>query len=115
MNVKTLSLAVAGAALALQFGGVQADDHVLPGGKQESHFAYARNADAAHADLVRDWNYSGQQTGAPVRLRTDAELTADLVRDWSGPGKAAAAQPRPAVSIRSVEAAHNDLVRNWGS
>lgn len=113
MKATTLYLAVA--AFALPFAGVQADDHALPGGKQESHFAYARNADAAHADLVRDWDYGGPQTGAPVRLRTDAELTADLVRDWNGPGKAAAAQARPAVSTRSAEAAHNDLVRNWGS
>ncbi len=77
---------------------------------------YTRNADAAHADLVRDWNY--RDTGANadfVRQRTTAEMYADLVRDWNGPAKAdVAAQERRAVHSRTAQQAYDDLVRNWG-
>jgi len=77
---------------------------------------YTRNADAAHADLVRDWNY--RATGAApslVRQRSAAEMHTDLVRDWNGPAKAdAAAQEKRAVHSRTVDQAYDDLVRNWG-
>ena len=49
---------------------------------------YTRSADAAHADLVRDWN---------------------------GPAKAdIASQEKRALHSRTAEQAYDDLVRNWG-
>jgi hypothetical protein len=77
---------------------------------------YTRSADAAHADLVRDWNYraTGANTGL-VRQRTVAEMNADLVRDWNGAAKAdIAAQEKRALHSRTAEQAYDDLVRNWG-
>ena len=77
---------------------------------------YSRSADAAHADLVRDWNY--RATGAApslVRQRSAAEMHSDLVRDWDGPAKAeVAGQEKRVVHSRTVEQAYDDLVRNWG-
>ena len=75
-----------------------------------------RSADAARADLVRDWNYraTGANAGL-VRQRTAAEMNADLVRDWNGPAKAdVAAQEKRALQSRTAEQAYDDLVRNWG-
>ena len=77
---------------------------------------HTRSADAAHADLVRDWNYraTGANTGL-VRQRTAAEMQADLVRDWNGPAKTdVAAQEKRALQSRTAEQAYDDLVRNWG-
>jgi hypothetical protein len=77
---------------------------------------YARSADAAHADLIRDWNYraTGANAGL-VRQRTAADMHADLVRDWNAPAKAdVAAQEKRALHTRTVEQAYDDLVRNWG-
>lgn len=75
----------------------------------------SRGVAAAHADLVRDWNYRGTDQGVAVKLRTDAELTADLMRDWNGPAKTALHPPRRVLESRTLDAAYNDLVRNWGS
>ena len=75
-----------------------------------------RSADAARADLVRDWNYraTGANAGL-VRQRTAAEMNADLVRDWNGPAKAdVAAQEKRALQSRTADQAYDDLVRNWG-
>ena len=77
---------------------------------------YTRNADAAHADLVRDWNH--RATGATpslVRQRSAAEMHSDLVRDWNGAAKAeVSAQEKRGVHTRTVDQAYDDLVRNWG-
>ncbi len=77
---------------------------------------YTRSADAARADLVRDWNYraTGANAGL-VRQRTAADMHADLVRDWNGPAKAdVAAQEKRALHTRTEKQAYDDLVRNWG-
>ncbi|HEV8259803.1 MAG TPA: hypothetical protein VGQ19_03485 [Burkholderiales bacterium] len=77
---------------------------------------YTRNADAARADLVRDWDYRATGANAGfVRQRTTAEMHADLIRDWNGPaGADVAAQEKRAVHSRSAQQAYDDLVRNWG-
>ena len=76
---------------------------------------YSRSPDAAHADMVRDWNYRGTGANAVlVRQRTAVEMRADLVRDWNGPTKAAvSAEEKRALHTRTAEQAHNDLMRNW--
>lgn len=77
---------------------------------------YTRSADAARADLVRDWNYraTGANAGL-VRQRTAAEMHADLVRDWNGPAKAdVAVQEKRTLQTRTEKQAYDDLVRNWG-
>lgn len=62
-----------------------------------------RSAEAAHADLMRDWSYrpaANEQPGGSVRVRTAADAYADLIRDWQGVTRknAAAEVRRPAVS-----------------
>jgi hypothetical protein len=60
-----------------------------------------RSVDAAHADLMRNWSYSGgEQTGGTVRVRTKADAYVDLMRDWEGETKknADAETQRPAFS-----------------
>lgn len=73
-----------------------------------------RSPEAAHADLVRDWNFTGGGTAVPVRERTKAEMQADLVRDWNGPTKAQiAAEEKSVPQTRTAQQAYDDLVRNW--
>jgi len=75
----------------------------------------SRSPEAAHADLVRDWNFTGGGTAVPVRERTKAEMQADLVRDWNGPSKdAIAAEEKSIPQSRTAQQAYDDLVRNWG-
>jgi len=75
---------------------------------------YSRSPDAAHADMVRDWNYRGTGANAVlVRQRTAVEMQADLVRDWNGPAKAAVStEEKRALHTRNAEQAHNALMRN---
>ncbi len=73
-----------------------------------------RSPEAAQADLVRDWNFTGGGTAVPVRERTKAEMQADLVRDWNGPTKAQiAAEEKSVPQTRTAQQAYDDLVRNW--
>ena len=74
---------------------------------------YTRSADAAQADLVRNWNFNGGGNAGQVRQRTKSEMQADLVRNWNGPSKAAAAEEKGTVYTRSTQQAYDDLVRNW--
>ncbi len=74
----------------------------------------SRSPEAAHADLVRDWNFTGGGSAVPVRERTKAEMQADLVRDWNGPTKAQMAGEEKGVPhTRTAQQAYDDLVRNW--
>lgn len=107
-----LVLLLAGAALVALAGAVQADDR--SGSTAKGTVIKSRGADAAHADLMRDWGYKGADQGRSINLRTDAELNADLMRDWGGPGKATEAQTRQAPHSRETDAAYDDLMRNWG-
>jgi hypothetical protein len=107
-----LVLLLAG-ALALGLAGIaQADDRGSVGSQGTA--IKSRGADAAHADLMRDWNYKSGDQGRSITLRTDSQLNADLMRDWDGPGKAGAVQTRKTPHSRSVESAYDDLMRNWG-
>jgi hypothetical protein len=73
-----------------------------------------RSPEAAHADLVRDWNYTGGGTAVPVRERTKSEMQADLVRDWNGPSKETiAGEDKSIPQTRTAQQAYDDLVRNW--
>ena len=103
------------AATTLLLGGAVISVFFAAGAMAEGTI-YTRNADAAHADLVRDWSY--RATGANpglVRQRTSSEMHTDLVRDWKGPAKSdVAAQEKRAVHSRTAEQAYDDLVRNWG-
>jgi hypothetical protein len=72
---------------------------------------YTRSADAAQADLVRDWNFNGGGNAGQVRQRTTSEMQADLVRDWNP--KAAGIEEKGTLHTRSTQQAHDDLVRNW--
>lgn len=75
----------------------------------------SRSPEAAHADLVRDWNFTSGGTAVPVRERTKSEMQADLVRDWNGPSKATiAAEEKSIPQSRTAQQAYDDLVRNWG-
>lgn len=99
---------LAAAVASTMFAGVAVADDAKPR-------IYTRSVEAAHADLVRDWNFKGAGTPGVVRQRTRAEMQADLVRDWNGPSKAAmAADQNAVVNARSEQQAFDDLVRNWG-
>jgi len=74
---------------------------------------YTRSADAAQADLNRDWNFNGGGNTGIVRQRTQSEMQADLVRDWNGPSKAAQQEVKGTLHTRSTQQAYDDLVRNW--
>ena len=107
-----LVLLLAGAAMLSLAAAVQADDR---GGSTKSGTAImSRGADAAHADLMRDWSYKGSDQRKSINLRTEPELNADLMRDWDGPGKAAAPQARETPHSRAADSAYDDLMRNWG-
>jgi hypothetical protein len=74
----------------------------------------SRGADAAHAELMRDWSYRGHDQGVNVNLRNEPQLNADLTRNWNGAPKEAAAQPAGNPHSRNSKAAYDDLMRNWG-
>lgn len=106
-----LVIALLGAA-ALQLAAVSyADDR--SGVSSAGSSIKSRGQDAAHADLVRDWNYKGQDNPRDLRLRSDDDLNADLNRDWDGPDQKAADQRRT-PHTRSAKQANDDLMRNWG-
>lgn len=99
---------LAAAVTATLFAGVAVADDAKPR-------IYTRSVEAAHADLVRDWNFKGAGTPGVVRQRTRAEMQADLVRNWNGPSKAdVAAEQHAVVNARTEQQAFDDLVRNWG-
>ena len=73
-----------------------------------------RSPEAAQADLVRDWSFTGGGSPVPVRERTKAEMQADLVRDWNGPSREQmAAEEKSIPQTRTAKQAYDDLVRNW--
>jgi hypothetical protein len=87
---------------------------VAAGAYAEGSKIVTRSPEAAQADLVRDWSFTGGGTSVPVRQRTKSEMQADLVRDWNGPSKATiAGEDKSIPQTRTTEQAHDDLVRNW--
>lgn len=105
-----LLIALLGAA-ALQLTAVAYADRGA-GSTQSGNVIMSRGADAAQADLNRDWAYKGQDQGRALSLRSDEELSADLNRDWSGGKKSTTTRRAP--HSRSADSAHDDLMRNWG-
>lgn len=106
--MKTVSKLMLAGAIASIFaaGGAYADGTKI----------MTRSPEAAQADLVRDWNFTGGGKAVPILERTKAEMQADLVRDWNGPSKAAiAAEEKSIPQTRTTQQAYDDLVRNWGS
>ena len=100
----------------LMLAGAVASMFVTAGAYAEGAKIMTRSPEAAHADLVRDWNFTGGGTAVPVRQRTKSEMHADLVRDWNGPSKATiAAEEKSIPHTRTAQQAYDDLVRNWGS
>lgn len=99
--MKATKLAIAAAVAATAFAGAAFAEGTI----------YTRSADAAQADLVRDWNFNGGGNPGVVRQRTKADMHADLVRDWNP--KAAAAEEKGQLHTRSTQQAYDDLVRNW--
>lgn len=95
-------LALATAFAATAFAGAASAESTI----------YTRSADAAQADLVRDWSFNGSGEPGVVRQRTHAEMQADLVRDWN-PVKADAGDEKLQLQSRSSQQAYDDLVRNW--
>lgn len=69
-----------------------------------------RSADAAYADLMRDWNAKDTgQAGSAVRFRSQEAAQADLLRDWNAkPGG-----EKGVVGRRSENAMYKDLMRDW--
>jgi len=108
-----LALIFAGVATLALAGTVQADDRGGSGARTGA-VIMSRGADAAHADLMRDWGYRGTDQGKRINLRTSPELNADLMREWSGPVKGSEAQTREAPRARAADSAYDDLMRNWG-
>jgi hypothetical protein len=100
-------------AVALQLAAVAQADDSSAGNSAPDTAIKSRGADAAQADLTRNWDYKGQDTGSDLNLRSDEELNADLNRDWDGPDQNATAEKRTPHS-RSGDAAYDDLMRNWG-
>jgi hypothetical protein len=94
-------LAIVSAFAATAFAGAASAEGTI----------YTRSADAAQADLVRDWNFNGGGAAGQVRQRTRSEMQADLVRDWNP--KAAGFEEKGALHTRSTQQAYDDLVRNW--
>jgi hypothetical protein len=107
-----LVLLLTGAAMLGLAGAVLADDR--GGSTGQGTVIMSRGADAAHADLMRDWGYKGVDQGRRINLRTSPELNADLMREWGGPAKGTEAQTRQAPHSRATDAAYDDLMRNWG-
>jgi len=108
-----LALTAAGLVALGLAGAVHADERGGSTGARGSAIK-SRGADAAHADLMRDWNYKGADQGRSISLRNEAELNADLVRDWTGPRKGSESQARQAPHSRAADSAYDDLMRNWG-
>lgn len=103
MNTVT-KLVIAGAFASTAFAGAALAEGTI----------YTRSADAAQADLVRDWNFNGGGNAGVVHQRTQAEMQADLVRDWQGPSKAAiSAETTRSLQTRTAQQTYDDLVRNW--
>lgn len=104
--MKTVSKMILAVAVASMFvaGGAYADGAKI----------MTRSPEAAQADLVRDWNFTGGGVAVPVRERTTSEMYADLVRDWNGPStEAVAADGKSIPQTRTAQQAYDDLVRNW--
>lgn len=95
-------VALAAALSATAFAGAASAESTI----------YTRSADAAQADLVRDWSFNGGGNPGVVRQRTKADMHADLVRDWN-PKAAAASDEKVTLHSRSAQQAYDDLVRNW--
>ncbi len=104
------------AVLKLMVAGAVASIVVAGAAYADGPKIMSRSPEAAHADLVRDWNFTGGGTAIPVRERTKSEMQADLVRDWNGPSKATiAAEEKGIPQSRTAQQTYDDLVRNWGS
>jgi len=104
--MKTVSKVMLAGAVASMF--------VAAGAYAEGSKIVTRSPEAAQADLVRDWSFTGGGTAVPVRERTKSEMQADLVRDWNGPSKATIASEEKGIpQSRTTKQAHDDLVRNW--
>ena len=71
----------------LVLAGAFAAMFVVAGAFADDAKIVTRSSEAAQADLVRDWDFTGGGA-VPVRERTKSEMQADLVRDWNGPSKA---------------------------
>jgi len=100
----------------LMLAGAAASMFVAGGAYADGAKITSRSPEAAHADLVRDWNFTSGGTAVAVRERTKSEMQADLVRDWNGPSKATiAAEEKRIPQTRTAQQAYDDLVRNWGS
>jgi hypothetical protein len=100
----------------LMLAGAVASIFAAGGAYADGTKIMTRSPEAAQADLVRDWNFTGGGKPVPVAERTKAETQADLVRDWNGPSKAAiAAEEKIVPQTRTAQQAYDDLVRNWGS
>jgi hypothetical protein len=98
----------------LMLAGAVASMFVTAGAYAEGSKIVTRSPEAAQADLVRDWNFTGAGVSIPVRERTKSEMQADLVRDWNGPSKATIASEEKSIpQSRTTQQAHDDLVRNW--
>ena len=98
----------------LMLAGAVASMFVTAGAYADGAKITTRSPEAAQADLVRDWNFTGGGTAVPVRERTKSEMQADLVRDWNGPSKATiAGEDKSIPQSRDTKQAHDDLVRNW--
>ena len=94
-------LALVTAFAATAFAGVASAEGTI----------YTRSADAAQADLVRNWNFNGGGNAGQVRQRSKSAMQADLVRDWNP--KAAGIEETGTLHTRSTQQAYDDLVRNW--
>src|ERR1017187_1826760 len=68
----------------LMLAGAVASIFVTAGAYADGSKIVTRSPEAAQADLVRDWNFTGGGTAVPLRERTKSEMQADLVRDWNG-------------------------------
>jgi hypothetical protein len=98
----------------LMLAGAVASMFVTAGAYADGPKIVTRSPEAAQADLVRDWNFTGGGTAVPVRERTKSEMQADLVRDWNGPSKATiASEDKSIPQTRTAQQAYDDLVRNW--
>jgi hypothetical protein len=98
----------------LMLAGVVASMFVTAGAYADGPKIVTRSPEAAQADLVRDWHFTGGGTAVPVRERTKSEMQADLVRDWNGPSKATiAGEDKSIPQTRTAQQAYDDLVRNW--
>jgi hypothetical protein len=110
-RIGKLLLAVAGGAFALQVGIARAEEQQPYAKEQETRHVKTRSAEDCQADLMRDWNHRSTGATGVVKFRSSEETYADLVRDWDGPAQAG---ERRSATTRTVKAAYDDLMRNWG-